>query len=271
MQWTSTPITAGGPRRPLGRVHWTPVEFRWRQGVSIWHSCQSPRRWSSVKGHLRVTWRLLKTWRINEVPNRAPPLPEVALKAMVGWAIFHEHMDFAISLLLGFYGLLRTGEIQSLTAKHIFMNGPKQPAVVSLGLTKGGKRVGAAESVTISVADVLGLLWRWKKSVPEREPLVHSNNQWRKLFSNCLNTLGLESFEFRPYSLRRGGATSWFHKHGNMDRLLVLGRWQASRTAKIYINSGLAMLSELKLPAKSVKPFLTVYSNHHSALPKNLS
>ena len=221
-----------------------------------------------LKGHLMVTWRLLKTWHVNEVPNRAPPIPEVALRAMVGWAIFHDYPAFAVSLLIGFYGLLRTGEIHDLTAKNIFMNGPKQPAVVSLGLTKGGKRIGAAESVTIPVTEVLVHLWKWKRSVPEREPLVHSSHQWRTLFSKCLNSLGLDSFGFRPYSLRRGGSTAWFHKHGNMDRLLVLGRWQASRTAKIYINSGLAMLSELTLPQKSLKPFLTVYSNSLSAQPK---
>lgn len=26
-----------------------------------------------VKGHLQASWRLLKTWGINEIPNRAPP------------------------------------------------------------------------------------------------------------------------------------------------------------------------------------------------------
>ena len=102
-----------------------------------------------LKGHLALTWRLLKTWHVNEVPNRAPPLPETALQAMTGWALFHGHKDFALSLLLGYYGLLRTGEIQSLTSHHIFMAKPTKPAIISLGLTKGGKRAGAAESVTI--------------------------------------------------------------------------------------------------------------------------
>ena len=59
-----------------------------------------------LKGSLGLTWRLLKTWHINEVPNRAPPLPEVALRAMIGWSLFHEHYSFALSLQLGFYGLL---------------------------------------------------------------------------------------------------------------------------------------------------------------------
>lgn len=31
-------------------------------------------------------WRLLKTWNINEIPNRAPPLPQHVVHAMCGCA-----------------------------------------------------------------------------------------------------------------------------------------------------------------------------------------
>eukprot|EP00438_Fugacium_kawagutii_P019799 Skav234936 [mRNA] locus=scaffold2677:147840:152458:- [translate_table: standard] len=100
-----------------------------------------------LKGTLAVTWRLLKTWSVNEIPNRAPPLAELALQAMVGWSIFHGHPEFALSLLVGFYSLLRTGELCDLQSSSIFMTSPTKPAIISLGYTKGGKRAGAAESV----------------------------------------------------------------------------------------------------------------------------
>ena len=222
-----------------------------------------------LRGTLLVTWRLLKTWHINEVPNRAPPIPEMALQAMVGWAIFHEHHHFALSLMIGFYGLLRTGEILALTSSAVFMTSASKPAIISLGLTKSGKRVGASESVTLHVHEVLRRLWHWKKTSQPQDFLVHSSSQWRTLFAKCLEALDLNDFSFRPYSLRRGGSTFWFHKHGNFDRLLVLGRWQAVKTARIYLNDGLAMLAEMKLPRRSLKPFLDVYLNSCSApLPK---
>lgn len=63
-----------------------------------------------LKGKLQVTWRLLKTWHVNEIPNRAPPMPETVLHAMLGWCLFHEHYAFCASLCLAFYGLLRTGD-----------------------------------------------------------------------------------------------------------------------------------------------------------------
>ncbi|CAK9088633.1 Tyr recombinase domain-containing protein, partial [Durusdinium trenchii] len=67
-----------------------------------------------LKGQPQLTWRLLKTWNANEVPNRAPPLTEAALEAMVGWSFFHGHFEFGVSLLVGFYGMLRTGELTTL-------------------------------------------------------------------------------------------------------------------------------------------------------------
>ena len=65
----------------------------------------------NVRKQLPATWRLLKAWNVNEIPSRAPPLPEEALQAMIGYAIFHHQYQFAISLLVGFYGVLRTGEL----------------------------------------------------------------------------------------------------------------------------------------------------------------
>ena len=60
-----------------------------------------------TKGTLPLAWRLLKAWHVNEIPCRAPPLPEKCLQAMIGWAIFKGEYSFGLSLMLGFYGLLR--------------------------------------------------------------------------------------------------------------------------------------------------------------------
>ena len=222
-----------------------------------------------LKHNLSLTWRLLKTWHINEIPNRAPPMPESVLFAMVGWSLFNRHYAFALSLMLGFYGLLRTGELHSLTNSAIFISSPTKPAVLSLGLTKGGKRAGAAESVTLNVAEVLRRLYHWKRTTSAEQLLVPSASKWRSMFAECIVALKLEEFAFRPYSLRRGGATFWFQKHMSFDKLLVMGRWQAARTARIYLNEGLAMLAEMTLPVKTLKPFTLVYRNSLQApLPK---
>ena len=219
-----------------------------------------------LKGLLPLSWRLMKTWTTNEVPNRAPPLTETILKAMAGWSFFNEKFKFGLSLLVAFYGLLRTGELLALQAWQFHMTSPSEPAVVSLGLTKSGKRQGAAESITISELSVLQLLWRWKQSASEHEFLTDKPHVWRDTFSNCLESLQLHSWEFRPYSLRRGGATSLFVKVGSLDRVLLLGRWTAVKTAKVYLNSGLAMLADIQVPIHLLRPFHRIFSHYVSSV-----
>ena len=68
--------------------------------------------------------------------------------------------------------------------------------------------------------------------------------------------------QFRPYSLRRGGATFWFGRHQSLDRLLIQGRWASQKTARIYLNEGLAMLASMHLPKShpNLRPFLNIYT-----------
>ena len=115
-----------------------------------------------LKGCLISSWRLLKVWAQNEMPNRAPPFPEVVVHAMVGRALFLEDPDFALSILVGFYGMMRTGEVLSLLPRQVQVTSDDGPAILSLGLTKSGKRQGAEESITLTVFDVVRRLREWK-------------------------------------------------------------------------------------------------------------
>ena len=200
-----------------------------------------------LKGQLKQSWRLMKTWVTHEIPNRAPPLPLDALHLMVGYSLFKEQPLFALSLLTGFHALLRTGELLSLKAKHVSISKAKGPAVLSLGLTKSGKRQGAAESVTVHAEDVCRRLHQWKTVAHPESLLTGPAHAWRKQFSDTIQAVKLDQLEFRPYSLRRGGATYYFQLHGRFDSLLVLGRWQAAATARLYLNEGLSVLAELRM------------------------
>ena len=201
-----------------------------------------------LKGKLKMSWRLMKTWVTHEIPNRAPPLPLDCLHAMVGYSLFKGWQTFGLSLLLGFHGLLRTGELLGVLAKHVAVSKPQGPAVISLGLTKSGKRQGAAESITVYAEDVCRRLYQWKEAVKPMTSLTGASHVWRSRFTEVLTALGFEHFDFRPYSLRRGGATHLFQLQGKFDSIMVLGRWQAASTARLYINNGLSVLAEITLP-----------------------
>ena len=217
----------------------------------------------SLKKKLPGSWRLLKAWSTVEIPNRAPAMTAQVLDALCGWSVFHGCPEFGLSLRIAFYGLLRTGELLSLRAQDIFISGPTGPAVLSLGLTKGGARHNAAESVTLHERSVLPSLWKWKQSVGPSKFLTLKPHAWRALFTKAITALRLDDLHFRPYSLRRGGTTFWFGHHGSFDKLLAQGRWAAARTARVYLNDGLAQLADLS-PSNS---FLLPYVDLHRKSP----
>ena len=228
------------------------VEHLWASGKGRALACDTlaglQDRDPKFKGHLQGAWRLLKTWQVNEIPARAPPLPEHVLLSMVGWSFFHQQFSFGVSLLLGFYGMLRTGELLGLKGRHIQLGAEEQKLLISLGFTKAGKRVGAAESTVIGHNIPVHFALCWKKLAAATTSLTPSPAKWRGLFNQALEALQLSEFRFRPYSLRRGGATWWFSKHQSLDKILVQGRWQAAKTARLYINEGLSVLAELSIP-----------------------
>ncbi|CAK9010766.1 unnamed protein product [Durusdinium trenchii] len=122
---------------------------------------------AKLRGHLPGSWRLVKTWVTHELPNRAPPVPELVLHSMVGWALYHGHFAFGTSLLLCFYGILRTGELLDVNRSRIEISPKLRTAVVSLKLTKAGKRAGVQESNV-----------KWRK--PHKPPVKpFDTNRWK--------------------------------------------------------------------------------------------
>ena len=198
-----------------------------------------------LKGMLQTSWRLLKTWHTHEIPCRAPPFPEYVLHCLVGWALLKQQFSFAVSLMVGFYGLLRTGELLSLEKRHFSFSVSTGVVVVSLGFTKGGQRMGVAESVTLTHETTVRFLRQWMNLSSDHQKLFSSPARWRAMFAQGLTELKLTEFEFRPYSLRRGGATWYFSRFNSLDKVMIMGRWQAARTARLYLNEGLATLAEM--------------------------
>ena len=61
---------------------------------------------------------------------------------------------------------------------------------------------------------------------------------------------GLSAFNFSAYSLRRGGASHAFATGVHFDELLLRGRWQSVKTARIYLDSGRASLVRMAFTAQ---------------------
>ena len=86
----------------------------------------------------------------------------------------------------------------------------------------------------------------------ERLPIWSKSAQsFRNAYAHHLKKFDLMSHGFRPYSLRRGGATALFQSTGSMEQALLKGRWASTKVAKIYLADGLSFLPDLRLSNKS--------------------
>ena len=71
-------------------------------------------------------------------------------------------------------------------------------------------------------------------SIIERVPQA-----FRRCFRQLVDGLSLNNLLLKPYSMRRGGATSLFRGTNSLDVVVLKGRWATQRTARIYVNTSL--------------------------------
>ena len=223
--------------------------------------------WPQVKGHLRGAWRLYKNWRKIEVPQRAPPLPRVVCRALVGVFLEWEEPALAFLVALGFHTYLRTGEILKLQVRDVMLT--PEHGVVSIKGSKTGLRFNVDEAVAIN-DKALHQLWELchleRRLNPEALIWPYSAARFRSLYYQGLDRFHLSPLGFQPYSIRRGGATHSYQVQQSLESILLRGRWRALSVARLYIEAGMAEMSQLRFTAKT-KAFLARYSQ---GLPPHL-
>ena len=92
--------------------------------------------------------------------------------------------------------MLRTGEILGILSSHIECGPGALQALINLGLTKGGKRLGAAESVVLGFEPVVKVLTFMEEmprltSVPRLTPR-HLHKVEKFAFNQCLEQLSIQ-------------------------------------------------------------------------------
>ena len=69
-------------------------------------------------------------------------------------------------------------------------------------------------------------------------------SSFRAWWRRAIAELGLDPEIFRPYGLRRGGATEFYRRTGSLEATLFRGRWSSLRTARAYIVEGMSLLAQ---------------------------
>ena len=203
----------------------------------------------ACRRRLVASWKLFSVWRRYEVPSRAPPITTDLSISMASCCLQEGAFEMGTLLLLGFHCMLRTGELLQLRISDLLVS--DVTGIVHLRSSKSGLRHNTKESVTIDSPMVravcLELVERRRVSPYRNLPIWRfSGTHFRKEFSRLCERFHVLHLNFRPYSLRRGGATAFFMGCGLMEKTLIKGRWASSSVARIYLCDSLAQLPVLK-------------------------
>lgn len=195
-----------------------------------------------LRHHLPCSWRLYGAWQRHELPAQAPPFTDLLIAGLVGLSLSIDDLPMAASLALAFHAYLRSGELFALRCGHVMSDGAS--GGVHLPVTKKGIR----DSVSIDDPLVARLVaHRLAHSQPGDLFIHRSSFRARRDLALLLQFFQLHDVGYRFYSCRRGGATADFRASGLMERVLVRGRWESSRTARIYITDGIGSLLQLQM------------------------
>ena len=240
-QWVTDAWTSGEPLLVAG------------DGLSALHYFQP---WT--RRMLPQAWKLFRTWRRIEVPFRAPPLTKLLVRSMAFYELDRGHIEMATMLLVGFHCLLRTGEFLALTAGSVLL-GPSA-GILNLADTKTSRKHAAHDAISITDSITLEVLrtlveMRQEQGLTAVRLWNASPQCFRTRFNALMKLYGLEAHCFRPYSLRRGGATALFQETNSMEMVLTRGRWQSSKIARVYITDGLSYLPSIR-PSATTKKLL---------------
>ena len=207
-----------------------------------------------ARHHLPAAWRLKAAWDKLELQERAPPMTQGVALAVAGVMLSVGHPRSALAVALAFHCVLRTGEALMVRKCDVTIAKSGKSAIINLRLTKSGQRLNQHEVVSVDDAKLIQWLRRVLDKLKPGDPIVAQTPQgFRKLFYGALKVLGLSGYHFKPYSLRRGGATHHYRVKGDLNGTALRGRWANIKTARIYITDALVKLQEATFTPKELE------------------
>jgi integrase len=166
----------------------------------------------------------------------------------------------AIGILLAFDCFLRVSELVNLRREDIVFAGDerignlvgeskteKSATTVMVVIRKA--KTGKSQWVELFDPVLIDLLRGLVKITKPGDFLFPmSTNLFRREFKTVCTGLGLSSL-YVPHSLRHGGATRYKHLlKWTIESVMHRGRWASSKSARLYIQAGIAMAMSVAVP-----------------------
>ena len=105
--------------------------------------------------------------------------------------------------------------------------------------------------VTVECPVAIRLFMKARGHCQMDEKLVISPDLFCRWWRASISSLGLDPDVWRPYGLRRGGATEHFRQHDNLESTMFKGRWTCTSTARIYLVEAMSLLASAQIDLSS--------------------
>eukprot|EP00438_Fugacium_kawagutii_P028079 Skav223928 [mRNA] locus=scaffold2593:382825:387213:+ [translate_table: standard] len=204
-----------------------------------------------LRRSLQSTWEVLKSWEESQPSSFRAPMPLPLLAAMVCSArIRAERSDttaerqvwftFSTLLLVGFFGLLRPGELLNISGEDVSLPNSLTMggsfAVIRIRRPKNARQMGVQQFIELRHADAINWLSWLKVSQGSSQPFWKSTaNKFRHMFKQICVSLHIAQLRLSPASLRAGGATSLIDEGWETNRIRFLGRWSHLKSLEHYL------------------------------------
>ena len=136
----------------------------------------------------------------------------------------------------------------SAAVNHVTWSSPGSKGVLALPLTKTGQRSGMPESVTIYVPLVAVPLYLLSQTILPGAQLGRGSPQdVRDEFRLHLGRVFMYANVYKPYCLRRGGATAHYIEFRHLQSTRLRERWNSYRSCQLNVVEGQREMGEAEL------------------------
>ena len=241
----------------------------------LFMQCVRPR----LKRNINSTWTTIRSWEEQKPSGYCAPLPVVLLAALVCLSRkLASELDgrtsdlwyrFSSMLTMGFFGLLRPGEMFKLQSRHVTLPNSlslgSPISVIQLEQPKNSRAMGRQQFAVVAQADAINWLsWMTTASSENGKPLWPSTpSRFRLMFRELCEKLGIANLKLSPASLRAGGATWMLDMGIEISKIRFAGRWSNLRSLEHYLQLARSTQISLSLSPHSVsliKSLLMKYS-----------
>ena len=209
-----------------------------------------------LKYRLPCAARAVRGWTKLEPGHSYPPLNWELAVAIAVQLTRGGRYSHGVGVLLAFDCLLRVGELCALRREDVVDTADRRMGFEHSGmmLRLRKTKTGGNKSVRVLNPAVIDLVRSLVAETATGALLFpFTTATFRRAMKATCAELGL-SASYVPHSLRHGGATRYFHVLGwPIEDIMERGRWASTKSARGYIQSGVALLMSMDVPKATAK------------------